>query len=262
MNGSPTAAVAAVVLGAGGGDRLARTLASVAWAAERVVLDPARRLGGSPLPPGARYDAAPDPGQATAAAWILLLAEGETVPDALRDAIVAAVRGAPPAAAWRIGLDVGVMDGTLRPGRAPIRLAARGAGLRVRRDAGVELRAAGAGRPIGRLDPPIAVGWAGDLATAVVDLDADTAALAAVLDATAARPSAANLVAGGLAAAAAVLVARAPRPRHAPDTPDAAAPRGLKRAVRWAAAVLAGYRVAVAHAKLWESRRRVRGAVA
>jgi hypothetical protein len=206
-----------------------------------------------------RYDAAAGPGVATTAAWMLLLAEGETVTEPLRDAIAAALRGAPPDAAWRIALEVGVPGGTLRPARAPIRLAPRGAKVRVRRDGGVELRAGAAGRAATQLEAPLAVGWPGDLATAVVHLDADAAALAALLGAAARRASASRLVAGGIAAAATALVARA---SGGGDARTAAPPARVPFAARWAVAVLAGYRVAVAQAKLWESGRRVPGAVA
>src|SRR3989442_904178 len=80
--------VAAVVLASRGGARLASALDGVAWAGERIVLDPAGRPGAEPLPDGVRW--AGEPAEAARAAWLLLLqghqagrpAAGAAPPDA------------------------------------------------------------------------------------------------------------------------------------------------------------------------------------
>src|SRR5207249_2756964 len=51
--------VAAVVLASRGGARLASALDGVAWAGERIVLDPAGRLGAERLPDGVRWAGEP-----------------------------------------------------------------------------------------------------------------------------------------------------------------------------------------------------------
>src|SRR5439155_900343 len=133
-------AVAAVVLASGGGARLASALASVAWAGERIVLDPAARLTREPLPRGVRLHA----------------------------------------------------------------------------------------------------GVAERLGEAVEHLDAQATTLAALLAERRCRPRLWHLVLGPLAAGGHTLVARPVRQRGS---------------ARWFLAVLAGYRAAVAYAKLWERRR-------
>src|SRR5207244_1644636 len=100
--------VAAVVLASRGGARLERALDSVAWAGERIVLDPAGRLGTEPLPSGVRRGG--DPAEAAAAPWLLLVEEHEAVGAPLAAAIAGAgdARGAPA-----------------RPARPPARLGSR-----------------------------------------------------------------------------------------------------------------------------------------
>src|SRR5206468_6801089 len=128
--------VAAVVLASRGGARLARALESVAWAGERIVLDPAGRLGAEPLPGGVRWGCDP---AAAAAPWLLLVEEHETVQPPLAAAIAGAVE-APAARAHRIAPAVSAFGTTLRLRRAPVRLALRaGACLRVRLRAKTEI---------------------------------------------------------------------------------------------------------------------------
>ena len=118
--------VAAVVLGARGGARLARALASVGWAGERIVIDPAGRLGAATLPPGVRRLESPlDLAGATEARWLLLLREDEVAPPGLAAAVVdATVSGA---AAFRIARTLDLRGGTLRLPGAPAGPAPRAA---------------------------------------------------------------------------------------------------------------------------------------
>jgi hypothetical protein len=73
-------AVAAMVLASRGGARLERALASVAWADERLVLDPTGRLTEETLPAGVRRARAAADADAP---WLLLLEEHEVVSPAL-----------------------------------------------------------------------------------------------------------------------------------------------------------------------------------
>src|SRR5207247_707162 len=95
--------VAAVVLASRGAPRLAAALDGVAWAGERIVLDPAGRLGAEPLPEGVRR--ANEPADAARAAWLLLVEEHEAVRPSLVAAIASALE-APGARAYRIAQEV------------------------------------------------------------------------------------------------------------------------------------------------------------
>jgi hypothetical protein len=231
--------VTALVLGSRGGARLNRALASVAWTGDRIVLDPAGRLGEEPLPPSVRrlVDAA-RACEVTRAPWLLLLQEDEVTPPALAAAVGAEVRGATPRMAYRIPRQLRALGATLRVG-APVRLA-RGPGARLRLTAAltVELRAA-SGRP-GRLAAHLEAWGAPSLAEAVQDVEAEAAAYAELLRAQGVRPRLHRLMVAPIVAAGGLLSARA-----AARLPWA----------RWSLAVLAGYRPAVAYAKLWELRR-------
>lgn len=236
MSGAP-GAVAAVVVGARGGERLARTLASVAWAADRVVLDPAGRLAAASVPPGVRTHTGPmHPSDVATAPWLLLLEEDEVVSPRLVEAIALAVGAAAGPRPYRIPLEIRSFGARLRPRGAPLRLAPRdGARLAVAAGASIELRSTH-GRP-GRLRVPLHAGRAATLAEAVVDLDADATALAAVLHAGAVRARWVRLALAPLVAGGRVL-----------------AGRSVERVpwARWILGVFAGYRALVTHAKLWE----------
>src|SRR5216117_2068669 len=141
---APLESVAAVVLASRGGARLARALESVAWAGERIVLDPAGRLGAEPLPGGVRWGGDP---AAAAAPWLLLVEEHEAVGAPLAAAIAGAVE-APAARAYRIAQEVIAFGTTLRLRCAPVRLALRaGARLRLRTGLTPELVLEGARAP-------------------------------------------------------------------------------------------------------------------
>lgn len=231
-----TAPVTAVVLGSRGGNRLRRALASVAWARERVVLDPANRLAGESLPAGVARTA--DASAVTSAPWILVLEESEVVTPELGALVAAATERTAPAA-YRIPIEMHALGVALRPVGAPMRLARRH-GVRLRIGMSLALEIPPDERGVGRLREPIVCTGADSLAGALDDLDADAGALAGVLHAAGASPALRHLVVTPLLSSARTLAAR-----------GAAGP--LWR--RWALAVFAGYRAAVAQAKLWEFRR-------
>jgi hypothetical protein len=242
-----TSPVAAIVLASRGGARLARALDAVAWARERLVLDPAGRVRHATLPDGVAV--ASDAIASATAPWVLVVEERETVSAALAEEIAAAV-AAPDVAAYRVPQETRGFDVTLRLRGAPVRLARRagarlevrdGLGLALRPAAGTPSRAArGAAGSIGRLAGALVVDASGSLAGAVEDLDADAAAFAALLRAGDVRPRLRHLACAPLGPAGRTLVARGAWRRPA---------------ARWTLAVLDGYRVATAYAKLWELRR-------
>jgi len=226
--------VAAVVLGVRGGASLARALASVAWAGERLVVDPAGRLGAASLPPGVSRLVRPlDLAGATEASWLLLLREDEVAPPGLAPAVAAAIGSGE--AAHRIGRILELRGGTLRLPGAPVRLARRDV-ARLHVAAGASLALAPRRVRAGRIASHLAVEEEDSLEAAVEALDAEATALAALLQALDVRPRLAALAAAPLAGAAPVLAARG-------------GPLGWGR---WVAAVLAGYRAFAVQAKLWE----------
>jgi hypothetical protein len=231
--------VAALVLGARGGARLARALASVAWAAERIVVDPAERLAVEALPGGVRRAAgAGDPAAMASASWLLVLNEDEVVPPPLASEVsTVTARASRPA--YRVGVEVHGLGAGVRLRGAPVRLARRaGTRLHARAHVGVELRPAAG--PCGRLATRLLSSPGDSLAEAVDDLDADSAVLAAMLRQRLVRPRLAPPVLAALAAGGRVLWGRG-----APGAPR-------RRWGRWTLAVLAGYRAVTAYAKLWE----------
>jgi hypothetical protein len=229
-----SAEVAAVVLASRGGPRLARALASVAWAEERIILDPAGRLRDEPLAVRIADDRVPEDGRAP---WLLLLEEREAVPPELVAAIREAI-GAADLDGYRIGQELSGFGTTFVLRGAPLRLARRrGTRLRVG-PLGVELDPP-SGR-IGRLRLPLVVATAPLLATVVEELDADATVLAALLHARGVRPGLRHLAVSPLVPGARTLAARG---------------QGRARGARWALTVVGAYRTAVAYAKLWERRR-------
>ncbi len=225
------------MLGNRGGRRLARALASVAWAGERVVLDPANRLAGESLPDGVRRHRGARLVDAARAPWLLLLDEHEVAPPGLATAVAEVVRSPTPRPAYRIAQEVRALGARLRPRAEPVRLARRdGVCLALGRGLTPELSSMGAP---GRLPIALESEGATSLGEAVEELDAYAGVVAALLDVAGARPGIAASVRGFLAAGGRMLWARG------------AAPRPWSR---WSLAVLAGYRAMVAYAKLWESR--------
>jgi hypothetical protein len=229
--GGAAPAVAAIVVAARHAARLGRALDSVAWAAERLVLDPAASLGG-PLPADVRRVTVVDQARAP---WLLLLREDEAVPAALAAEIAAAVAG--PPRAYRIAQEFCGAQGRLRPRGAAVRLAPR-AGARVVVGPGLSLGLA-SDAPCARLREPIARAL-GDLDVAVEQLDATSTALAHLLAAEGVRARGPRLVAAAARTGARVLGGRA----------------GVRLGWgRWVLAVLAAYEPVAAYAKLWELER-------
>jgi hypothetical protein len=232
----PGVPIAAVVIGACGGERLARSLTSVAWAAERIVWDPAFRLGEVGLPDGARrVDGPVVPEPLADAPWILLLREGEVVPDALAGE-AAAVVGRPDApVAVRVPLEVHDFGMRCRLPGARIRLARREAARLVLTPAiGLGLASRGGGR----LAAPLVAEFPASVDDIVDEVDAHGAALAALLHARGVEPRLHRVLAEPIAVAARTACAR-----------------GRLGWARWIMTVVAGYSVLVAYAKLWELRR-------
>ena len=233
--------VAAVVVGAQGGARLARALAGVAWAGERIVLDPAERLAAERFPDGVRRATGTTTPLAdlTAAPWLLLIAEDEVVSDAVATHIAAVAADAAAAPAYRFGQEVNV-DGTrLRLPGKPVRLARR-VGAEIGLGPGLCLALT---TPPGRVEQgpaPLTIERAGTIGAVVAELDADGSALAAVLQAHGVRPWFHRLLLAPLAAGGRVVFGRA---------------RSRLGWERWVIAVVVAYRVVVAYAKLWELRR-------
>lgn len=232
--------VTAIVLAARGGARLARAAASVAWADERVVWDPAGRLEPAAVPPGTRHVAG-NHRLATlgTAPWLLVLEEEEAL-DAGGAGVIATATGAGDGpAGYRIARTVEAFGCTLRAGGAPVRLARRAdARLTFGPGLGVGLAPPGS---TARLATTLHARRAPRVGDALDDLDADGAALAALLHAGGRRARLRSLVTAPLAAGTRLLFARAGR--------------GLGWG-RWIVSVLAGYRAMVAYAKLWELERR------
>jgi hypothetical protein len=227
------------VVASRGGGRLARALASVAWASERAVLDPGGLLV-HPVPDGvAWHGGSAEPAALVRTPWVLLLAEDETLPAELVRAIGAALTDPAGACGYRIDQEVIGFGSRFRLRGAPVRLARR-EDARLVLGAGLGLGFAVRDGRVARLEPPVLVHGGERLADAVVDLDADAATLAALLAARDVRPGRRHLIVAPLVAGGRVLAAR----------------RVLAAAWgRWFLAILAGYRTVVAYAKLWERRR-------
>jgi hypothetical protein len=220
-----------------GGARLERSLASVAWARERVVLDPTARLDGRELPAGVGYVAGPVPLLDLAAAdWLLLVLEGEVVLPQLADALAGLDADAAGPRAFAVPVEMHAIGTQWRP-RPAVRLAARAAATLVVRDGRPELAAEGAPLPLA--DASIVVEAPPSLEAAVQALDAESAAVAACLHRGGPGVKVRHLLLPPLATVARVLLARGGSTR-----PWA----------RWVAAVFAGYRTLLVPAKMWELR--------
>jgi hypothetical protein len=229
--------VAAVVLAAMGGARLERSLASVAWVPERVVLDLTARVDGRELPAGVRYVAGPAPLIDLASAdWLLLLLEGEMASPRLAEALVGLHADVSDASAFTVRVEMHAI-GTRWTARPAVRLAARAAATLVVRDGRPELAAEGVPLPLA--EASIVVEAPPSLEAAVQALDAESAAVAAWLHRGGLRVKVRHLLLPPLATVARVLVA------HGGSTRPWA---------RWVAAVFAGYRTLLVPAKVWELR--------
>jgi hypothetical protein len=231
-----TVPVVAVVVASRGGSRLTTALDAVAWARERVVLDPLARIDPAQLPSGVAHHRDSVAVEAMGAApWVLLLRDDEVAPPALRDAVAAAIVVGEPRGVRRELHALGVVFAV---GGAPIRLAARaGSRIDVRRGIDLRLCTRGVRAPLEPLEPALVVAHAESLEAALEALDADSATTAALLDLGGRTARLRDLLWAPWMAGGRVLFARVPRPV------------GL---ARWVVAVLVGYGAVVAHAKLWE----------
>jgi hypothetical protein len=231
-----TLPILAIVVATRGGTRLSEALASVAWAAELAVLDPVGDVAASALPTGVRLASdvagATDLGEAP---WLLLLAEDEVAAPELRTAAAAAVAGVPTA--WCPVIEIETLGIRFVRRRAPVRLAPR-AGARVALDRTLEL-ALVTSAPVRRLAAAVRAERGVSVSAAVDALAPESRARAALLAHLGVRPGVAAIAGAPLLALARVL------------RMHAVAPAGL---ARWVAAVLAGYRVVLSHARLWEWR--------
>ena len=89
---APGAGLTALIVASRGGPSLQRTLDAVAFVPRRCVIDPARVLGATGAPQGVEPWT-----PASAAGWVLLLVEGETLSDGSAGVLDEATRGASPA---------------------------------------------------------------------------------------------------------------------------------------------------------------------
>jgi hypothetical protein len=227
-----TLPVTATVLAASGGTLLERTLDSVSWAAERVVVDPADRLAGQALPAGVRrvVGLTGDAGQPRT----LLLVEGEIVPPALRDEI----RDGLPGGALRMPRQLAIAGGTLQPRGAAVRFAPRGEdAISLGRGFAPALVGAGSATETRHaiVVPPF------DAMQVMSGMQGESTILAHLLEASGARVRLPWIVSTPLVVAARVLFGRSP---------------GRLGWGRWVLGVVAGYTVLASYAKLWELAKR------
>jgi hypothetical protein len=226
--------LAAVVLPARGGAHLARALAALDWADARGVL----ALDGVDVAvPGGVAVVGPHALASTGAAWVLLLAEEERLDPSAPAAIRAALASAGAADAFALPCVTTALDLRARLARRVVRLAPSRARIGMRPDLDVEL--AGVSVRVRELDVAIVRSRGTTLSDAVDLLAAEAGTLAALIELGVGRGR--GIVWQPLVAGTRALTARA-----------AGGPLGLGR---WVLAVLEGYRVVAAHAKVWERRR-------
>jgi hypothetical protein len=211
-----------------GGATLERTLASVAWASRRYLLDPASVLAPGDWPAGVERWPASD-----GTSWVLLLSEGETAGEPLRDVLERTADD--ETVARRVVIECHAFGGVIRA-RPRVRLC-RGVRCAVHASLGGSVEFAV------REHPPVLAGGAivhalPPLPAEAVDaLNAEARTLAALAAANGRRPRFVRLVTSGLVGAAGLLFGKS---------------AGRLGWGRWIVAVLAGYRALLAEAKLWE----------
>jgi hypothetical protein len=230
-----TPTIGVVILAARGGAALEAALAAATWADGSAVLvaDGARRPS---VPPGVLELAGlSSEVERLGTAWTLVLREDERLGDAAIATIRAAVAAARPDDVFALPVVASCLGLGIRR-RPQARLALRGSRLALGRGLAVELAADG--RPVRALDASVERAGAPTLDEAVERLGADASLVASLLDRDGRAMK--GIVWQPLVAAAATLAARAP-----------AGPLGLGR---WVLAVLDGYAVVFAYARLWELR--------
>ncbi|MFN8543320.1 MAG: hypothetical protein U0807_03830 [Candidatus Binatia bacterium] len=238
MTGTSLPALAAIVVASEGG-RIASTLAAVAWAEERVVVDPCGRMAGVALPPGVRcVPEAAHLETLVTASWVLLVEEGEVPGAGLAAEVARVCGGREEAGAWRVPRELRLGRVGLQPRTPPVRLAARArARLAVRADGTLTLGTTDA--VVGTLAAALVPGETVSVGSLMSRVDASTTSVAAVLMALDAPARRRDIVVAPLLGGVRVLRARA------------ASRCGW---ARWILAVFAAYGALVAYAKLWERR--------
>jgi hypothetical protein len=225
--------IAAVVLPARGGTHLARSLESLAWADERAVV----ALGSAALDLPAGIRTIDDPTRMqTTSAWVLLLTEDERLEPGGGDGLRAALATAAGDEVFALACVVTALDLRVRLGGAVARLAPRGTPLVVR--PGLDVEFARGSHPIRPLDVAIVRSRGTTLDDAVELLGAEATTLASLVDRSVGQGR--GILWQPLVAATRTLTGRA---------------QGRLGLGRFVLAVLEGYRVVVAYAKLWERRR-------
>jgi len=230
--------VLAVVVVTRAGRALARALDSVAWAAERGVLDPAGEVGSETVPAGVRL--ARDATQVVAlgtAPWMLLLAEHEVAAAGLEEDVARIARQG-VSRACRVGVEVDTLGVRLVPRYAAVRIAPRDT-ARVVVERGLELSLAGGPGHGQHLATGLCASRGASIDEAVGVLGTESRALSVLLARQEPAPGVAAISLSAMVAAQRLLLARAPA--HA----------GI---VRWLAVVFTGYRVILAHTRAWELR--------
>ncbi len=229
--------IAAVVVAAGGGERLARALASVSWATQRLVFDPAGRLRTEALPPDVLYAAAESElGSQVSAPWLLVLAEAETVTAELPPVLAPLVVTGAQRSRFAFGRALHSFGSELRLPGATFRLAPS-AGTRVIIGRALWPEVDAPGLRGTRLRVRGLTLHLASLARAVDELEADGSAAAAMLATAGQRPHLWRLLAVPPAAGLACLCAVG---------------RTQRRFTRWVSASVLAYRAVVVYAKLWE----------
>jgi hypothetical protein len=230
--------VLAVVVVTHAGRSLARALDSVAWAAQRAVLDPAGEIDDKALPAGVRLarDATPVATLGTAP-WVLLLAEHEVAAAGLA-ADVARVAGQGTSGGCRVNVEVDTLGVRLVPRYAAVRLAPRETACIVV-ERGLELGLAGSQSDGQQLGTGLCASRGASIDEALSLLGTESGALSVLLARQGPALGVVGIALSAMTAAARLLLARAPtRPGIA----------------RWLAVVFAGYRVVLANARAWEWR--------
>jgi hypothetical protein len=225
--------IAAVVLPARGGAHLARALEALAWADERAVL--AVGAAALDLPPGVASIADPTAVETTSP-WVLVLGEDERLEPAGGDALRAALATAAGDEVFALACVITALDMRIRLGGAVARLGPRRTPLVVRPGLDVEL--ARGSHPVRTLDVVIVRSRGTTLNDAVELLGAEATTLASLVDRRVGQGR--GIVWQPFVAAARAVTGRA---------------QGRLGVGRLVLAMLEGYRVVVAYAKLWERRR-------
>ena len=233
--GAPTLGV--VIVPARGGGELVAALDAAAWADERAVIALAGDVPHGDVPAGVARLAGPRDLDRLAADWILVLGEAERVTVDAAGAMRAALATAPDDVVFALPFITALLDMQVGLHDRLPRLAPRRTALVMGAAACVAFEPGG--RRVRRLDSPILRSRGATLSDAVELAGAEASTFAALADRRTAH--ARGIIWQPVRAALRGLTARG---------------RGRRLGLgRWVIAVLEGYRVVAAYAKLWERRR-------